>query len=122
MEVPLPPADSVTLGPLSEMAGPEGEIEAPRLMVPEKPAMLVTVSVDVAEEPAVIVILIGFADITKSGVVLVENTADSTDSGTAWVVPLAIVTQTGGSLVGALEEPQPVWKPRLVLELVPVTL
>ena len=66
--------------------------------------------------------LLGFADIMKSGVVLVENVADSTASGTAIVEPLATVTQIGGSLVGAPVEPQPVWKPRLVPEAVPVTL
>ena len=84
--------------------------------------MLAMLSVDVAEDPAVIAILLGFAVRTKSGVVLVENVADSTASGTAIVEPLATVTQTGGSLVGALGEPQPVWKPRLVPEAVPVTL
>ena len=122
MEVPLPPADSVTLGPLSEMTGPEGEIEAPRLMVPVNPFTLLSVSVEAPDEPAVMAKLLGFADIMKSGVVLVENVADSTASGTAIVEPLATVTQIGGSLVGAPVEPQPVWKPRLVLEAVPVTL
>jgi hypothetical protein len=43
--------------------------------MPEKPLVLVMLSVDIAEEPGVIVILLGFADITKSGVVLVENMA-----------------------------------------------
>jgi len=84
--------------------------------------MLAMLSVDVAEDPAVIAILLGLAVSTKSGVVLVENVADSTASGTAIVEPLATVTQTGGSLVGAPGEPQPVWKPRVVPDVVLVTL
>lgn len=84
--------------------------------------MLVIPSVDVADEPAVIVILLGFADIAKSGFVLVENLEDLTVSGTAVIEPLAMVTQTGGALVGDLDEPQPVWKPREVPTVVPETL
>ncbi len=107
---------------LSEIAGPEGDIEAARLMVPVNPFTLLSVSVEAPEEPAVMAKLLGFADIIKSGVVLVENMADSTVSRTALTDPLATVTQIGGSLVGAPGELQPVWKPRLVLEAVPVTL
>jgi hypothetical protein len=53
----------------------EGETVAVRLTGPENPLTLVMLSVDVADEPAVTLMLLGLADITKSGVVLVENTA-----------------------------------------------
>lgn len=43
-------------------------------------------------------------------------------SGTGVGVPLAIVTQVGGWLVGALGDPQPVWKLMLVPEIACVTL
>lgn len=43
--------------------------------VPLRPLILLSVIVEVADEPAGIVRLFGFAEITKSGVVLVENVA-----------------------------------------------
>lgn len=52
-----------------------GDAVAVKPTVPEKPLMLIMMSVDVAEAPAVMVMLLGIADITKSGVALVENTA-----------------------------------------------
>lgn len=58
----------------------------------------------------------------KSGPAPVENTAVCTFSGTGVGIPFAIVTQKGGWLVGAVGEPQPVWKPSVVPELVAVTL
>ncbi len=67
LEVPLPPADRVMLGALSEIAGPEGDIEAARLTVPANPFTLVSVSVDTPEEPVVIDKLLGLAVIAKSG-------------------------------------------------------
>lgn len=54
---------------------PVGDTVAVRLIVPEKPLMLDMMSVDEADEPAVIVRLLGIAAITKSGVVLVEKVA-----------------------------------------------
>jgi hypothetical protein len=54
---------------------PAGEIVAVKLTVPENPPMPVMLRVDVAEEPAVIEILLGVADRAKSGVVMVENSA-----------------------------------------------
>jgi len=56
-------------------ARPAGVTVAVKLIVPENPLILVKMSVDDADEPAVIAMLLGLADITKSGVVLVENTA-----------------------------------------------
>ena len=43
--------------------------------VPLRPLTLLTVIVEVADEPAGIARLLGFAEIRKSGVVLVENVA-----------------------------------------------
>lgn len=48
--------------------------------------------------------------------------APSRDSGTGVGLPLAIITQNGVSLVGALEDPHPVWKPRGAPVVVPVML
>jgi hypothetical protein len=67
VEVPLPPRDRVTLETLSEIAGPEGDIEAARLMVPLNPFKLLSVIVEEPEEPAVMVKLLGPAVMTKSG-------------------------------------------------------
>ncbi len=46
-----------------------------RLTVPEKLLTPVTLTVDVPEAPALMVIALGLALMTKSGVVLVEKTA-----------------------------------------------
>ena len=54
---------------------PAGDTVAVRLIVPEKPLMLEMKSVDEADEPAVIVRLLGMAEMTKSGVVMVEKLA-----------------------------------------------
>ena len=67
MEVPLPPADRVMLETLSETAGPEGDIEAARLMVPVNPPKLLKVIVEKPEEPAVMAKLLGLAVKAKSG-------------------------------------------------------
>ena len=67
MEVPLPPADRAMLETLSETAGPEGEIEAARLMVPVNPLKLLNVIVEEPEEPAVMAKLLGLAVKAKSG-------------------------------------------------------
>lgn len=62
------------------------------------------------------------AEIPKSGAWLVEKVAVCTFSGTGVGVPFTIVTQRGGWLVGAVGEPQPVWKPSAVPELAAATL
>ena len=67
MEVPLPPADRAMLETLSEIAGPEGEMEAARLMVPVNPPRLLKVIVEKPEEPAVMAKLLGLAVKAKSG-------------------------------------------------------
>ena len=115
-------APSVTLDGLRVTGRLAGDTEVVKLTMPEKPLMLVRLRANVTEEPAVIVTLLGFVDRTKLGVVMVENMADSIASGTALGEPLATVTQTDGSLVGAVGEPQPVWKPRVVPDVVLVML
>lgn len=87
--------------------------------VPLSPLTLVSVIVELAEEPAGIVRLVGFADIRKSGVLLVEKMAVWTVSRTEVGVPFAMVTHTFGL---TLVDEQPVWNPIGVPEVVPVTL
>lgn len=91
-----------------------------RLTVPEKLLVLVMLTVDVPEEPAVMVTAFGLVFMTKSGVVLVEKMAVCTVSGTGLVEPLAIVTQR--VVPETLVELQPVWYPIGVPDVVPVTL
>ena len=52
---------------LSEIAGPEGDMEAARLMVPVNPFKPLRVIVEAPEEPAVMVRLLGLAFMMKSG-------------------------------------------------------
>ena len=66
-DVPVPPAERTILAGLSDIEGPEGDIEAPRLIVPWKPFMLVSMRFVVLENPAAITRSGGFADIPKSG-------------------------------------------------------
>lgn len=67
MVVPLPPAGRVMLEELSEIAGPEGDIEAARLIAPVNPFKLVTVIVEAPEEPAVMLKPLGLLVIAKLG-------------------------------------------------------
>jgi hypothetical protein len=90
------------------------------LTVLAKLLTLVTLTVEVPDEPCVIVMVFGVAVITKLGVVLVENVAVCTASGTGPVEPLAIVTQV--VVPETLLEEQPVWYPRGIPDVVPVTL
>jgi hypothetical protein len=113
------PDASVTLAGLIESPGPDGDIVAAKFTVPEKPLTLVIMRVEVAEEPAVIVILEGFAEIAKSGVTLVLKVAVCTVSGTGWAVPFVIVTHVFGETL-VLE--QPVWNTKGIPELGAVTL
>lgn len=113
------PEASVTLVGLSESPGPDGDIVAAKFTVPAKLLTLVMLTVQVADPPAVIVKLVGFAVSAKSGAVLVLKVAVCTVSGTGVAVPLAIVTHVlGGTLVLL----QPVWNPRGIPLVVPVTL
>jgi len=65
-KAPLCPADNVMLEALREIAGPDGEIEAARFMVPANPFTLLKVTVEAADEPTVMVRLLGLADTVKS--------------------------------------------------------
>jgi hypothetical protein len=51
-EVPVPPAERTILTGLRNIEGPEGDIEAPKLMVPWKLFMLVSIRIVVFEKPA----------------------------------------------------------------------
>ena len=51
VDVPLPPEDSGTDVGLKDTLGPEGDTVPVKLMVPEKLFTLVTVIVDVPDEP-----------------------------------------------------------------------
>jgi hypothetical protein len=64
--LPVPPETKTTLAGLRLATGPEGEKDAERLIVPEKPFRLVNVIADVPEDPETILIDAGFADIVKS--------------------------------------------------------
>ena len=66
IDVPVPPADRVTLLVLRLVVGPDGFMAETRLTVPVKPLRLVIVMVDVADDPAWIVRLVGFAVTVKS--------------------------------------------------------
>ena len=68
VEVALPPEVTLTLDGLIETVGPDGEETAERLTVPANPLRLVTVIVDVVEEPGEVEIDDGFADMEKSPV------------------------------------------------------
>jgi hypothetical protein len=67
VEDPVPPDDRLTLVGLRVTAGPVGEDVAAREMVPVKLLTLVSVTVDVVEEPAVAVTDVGLIVIEKSG-------------------------------------------------------
>lgn len=57
----------MTLRGLIESDGPAGDIDAARLTVPMKPLRLVRVMLKAPEEPEIIMILVGFVVIEKSG-------------------------------------------------------
>ncbi len=69
IEDPVPPAVRVKLAGLREIAGPEGETVAVSATVPEKPFRLARDMVEVVDEPAVTIRLVGLALTEKSGVV-----------------------------------------------------
>lgn len=92
-----------------------------RVTVPENPARLVRVIVEVPEEPRWMLRPVGFAVIEKSGEVpALLKTAVWTVSGTGFRPPFAMSTQivVPETLLGE----QPVWKPRGIPEVVAVML
>ncbi len=68
VEVADVPEGTMTLAGLREGVGPDGETVAAKLTVPLKPLMLVTVMVDVPDEPLRNVREEGFDAIVKSGI------------------------------------------------------
>jgi hypothetical protein len=87
--------------------------------MPEKPLTLVMLRVEVAEEPAWMLMLLGLAVIEKSGAVLVAKVAVCTVSGRGVGPPLTIVTHTFGETLVLL---QPVWNANGVPDVGLVTL
>ncbi len=68
VDIPVPPAARVTLGALKEGVSPVGEDTADRLTVPAKLLRLVSVMVEVAEDPTGMLDgLAGLAVMVKSG-------------------------------------------------------
>jgi hypothetical protein len=123
-----PPQNSVEvwLGPKTMLVAfnvqvsPVSETDEVRVMVPVKPLTGATVMVEVPTAPAVTVIVVGLATMLKFGCeALLLNLAVWTVSGTDTVVPFAKLTQTPPA---TLVWEQPVWKPRLMPEVVAVTL
>jgi hypothetical protein len=109
-----------TVALLRVAVGPVGETDVVRVMLPLKPLMLDRVTVDVVQEPAGVATLEGLAVMEKSGDgALLLKVAAWTVSGTSVGVPLATETHTPPlTLVFA----QPIWKPRLIPDVVPVML
>src|SRR5437879_3203998 len=79
-ELPDPPEETGTLDGSRLRLGPAGVTVACKLTVPVKLLTLVTVTVDVPEEPAVMVRLLGLALRSKSGVVFAAWTASAMTS------------------------------------------
>ena len=67
VEVPVPPDARLTLVGFNEADGPLGETAATRFTVSANPARLVSLIVDVAEDPGVKARPLGFAEMKKSG-------------------------------------------------------
>ena len=65
--MPVPPAARETLVELSERVSPLGEPVAERAIVPAKLLRLARVTVDVEEDPALMLSEDGFAEMLKSG-------------------------------------------------------
>ncbi len=82
----------MTLGALRVAVQPAGAPVAAKLTVPVKPLRLVTVIVEVAEEPALNMINVGFVAMAKSGVgtVTVMVTEWVTETMLIIAVPLTV--------------------------------
>lgn len=115
-----PPEVMETLVMLRVAVGPVGETEVVMMMVPLKPLMLPKVTVDVTHEPGEVVRLVGLALMEKSGEgALLLKVAVWTVSGTGIGVPFATVTHIPPLTLVLM---QPVWNPRVIPEVAPVTL
>jgi len=67
VELAVRPEDNETLVGFNERLGPVGELIAASETLPANPLRLESVMVEVAEEPGVLVRLLGLADMLKSG-------------------------------------------------------
>jgi len=107
--------------PLLRVAiSPNGETNVLRARVPLKPLRLVKVMVDIAHDPVGTVRLEGLAVMEKSGDdAPLLNVAVWTVSGTEMGVPFATVTHTPPLTLVLI---QPVWNPRVIPGVAPVTL
>jgi len=65
--VPVPPAERETLVELNDRLSPLGELFADKATVPAKLLRLASVTVDVEEDPALMLSEDGLAEIVKSG-------------------------------------------------------
>lgn len=119
VEVSVCPDPSVRLVELRDVPGPGWTVVASRVTVPANPLILATLIKDVADDPATIVMLLGFAFVAKSGAVLVLNVAVWTVAGTGVAVPLARLTHMFGVTL-VLEQPD--WNPTGIPDVVVVML
>jgi hypothetical protein len=67
VDVPVPPEVTLTVTGLIEAVGPLGETETARFTELANPARLVTLIVEVADDPGVTARLLGLAEMKKSG-------------------------------------------------------
>ena len=103
-----------------EAVGPVGETDVVSVMVPLKPLILVKVTVEDAHDPPGVVRLEGLVVMEKSGEgTLLLKVAVWTVSGTGIGVPFATVTHTPPLTLVLV---QPVWNPRVIPGVAPVTL
>lgn len=77
MDVLLPPDETGRLDGLSDNDSPEGEELVERLTLPENALIEVTVIVELALEPALTDIVLGFAESEKSAVGVEETVTDT---------------------------------------------
>ena len=120
VELPEPLASRATLVGLIEVNNPTGTTFRISVTVPLKPLRLDSVTIEVAEPTHPRVSVDGLAEMEKSGCnTPLLKVAVWTVSGTGIGVPLATVTHAPPLTLVLV---QPVWKPRLVPEVVPVML
>lgn len=92
VELPAPLDVRSTVDGFRLADGPDGNTMADRLIVPEKPLRLVILTVEVPEDPWVIVRDVGFAEMLKSGV---DGVVTVTDTLVEWLrEPFVPVTVT----------------------------
>ncbi len=87
VKVPVPPADRVTFAGLKDRLRPVAELEADRATVPEKLFRLIRMMVELEEEPANMLRLVGLVDMLKSDwLTLTMLEADEVCTAESWTV------------------------------------